>query len=166
MNGIARSLRVEPLTRAAFAPFGEVIAVDSTNDRYAVNDGTATRFHDLATIDTSAEGGQPILSIFRAQPRVLPFEVRMLESHPLGSQAFVPLSPETSFVVVVAADANATPLAFLARNGQGINYRRGIWHHPLIALGKVGDFLVIDRGGEGHNCEEVALDSIWRIDPI
>ena len=166
MNRIMRSLHVEPLTRAAFAPFGEVVAADSASDRYAVNDGTAIRFHDLASIDTAARGGQPVLSIFRAQPRVLPFEVRVLESHPLGSQAFVPLSPETSFVVVVASDPNAAPRAFLARDGQGINYHRGTWHHPLIALGGVSDFLVIDRGGEGHNCDEVALDASWRIDSV
>lgn len=166
MNRIVRSLRVEPLVRSAFAPFGEVIAVDSARDRYAVNDGTATRFHDLANIDTAAEGGQTILSIFRGEPRTLPFEVRMLESHPLGSQAFVPLSPKTSFLVVVATDPNVMPRAFLARDGQGINYHRGTWHHPLIALDGISDFLVVDRGGEGHNCDEVALDTSWRIDSI
>ena len=157
MNHIARALRVEPLTRAAFAPFGDVIEVDSAINRYAVNDGSAMRFHDLANIDISLDNGHPLVSIFRAQPRNLPFEVRMLESHPLGSQAFVPMSPEVSFVVVVAADANATPRAFLARRGQGINYHRGTWHHPLIALDRVSDFLVIDRGGDGDNCDEVAL---------
>ena len=87
----------------------------------------------------------------------------MLESHPLGSQAFVPLDPALAFVVVVAADPAAEPQAFLARRGQGVNYHRGTWHHPLIALERVGDFLVVDRGGEGHNCDEVALDTIWRI---
>ncbi len=166
MNGIVRILRVEPLTRAAFSPFGDVIAVESASDHYAVNDGSATRFHDLANIDTSLDNGQPIVSIFRAQPRSLPFDVCMLESHPLGSQAFVPMSPEVSFVVVVAVDPNATPRAFLARRGQGINYHRGTWHHPLIALERVSDFLVVDRGGEGHNCDEVALESHWRIESL
>ncbi len=164
MNGIVRALRVEPLTRAAFASFGDVIEVDSASDGYAVNDGTAMRFHDLANIDTSLHNGQPIISIFRAQPRSLPFEVRLLESHPLGSQAFVPMSPEVAFLVVVAPDPNATPRAFLARHGQGINYHRGTWHHPLIALDRVSDFLVIDRGEEGNNCDEVALESHWRIE--
>ena len=166
MNGIVRTLRVEPLTRAAFAPFGDVIEVDSASDRHAVNSGTAMRFHDLAHIDTSLENGQPLVSIFRAQPRVLPFDVRLLESHPLGSQAFVPLDPDISFVVVVGADVNAMPRAFHARRGQGINYHRGTWHHPLIALERVSDFLVIDRGGEGNNCDEVALESHWRIESI
>ena len=166
MNRIVRALPVEPLTRAAFAPFGEVIEVDSASDRYVVNDGTAMRFHDLANIDTARDNGQPVVSIFRAQPRVLPFAVSLLERHPLGSQAFVPMSPEVSFVVVVAADPDTPPRAFLARRGQGINYHRGTWHHPLIALERVSDFLVIDRGGEGDNCNEVFLDLNWRIETV
>jgi ureidoglycolate lyase len=160
---VIRELAVAPLTRATFAPYGDVIEADAANDQYAVNDGTATRFDDLARIDTARHGGHPLLSIFRARPRALPFDVVMLESHPLGSQAFVPLDPALAFVVVVAADPGAEPQAFLARRGQGVNYHRGTWHHPLIALERVGDFLVVDRGGEGHNCDEVALDTIWRI---
>lgn len=166
MSAVVKALRVEPLTRAAFAPFGEVIEVNAARERYAVNDGSATRFHDLALIDTLSGNGRPLVSIFRAQPRHLPFDVCMLESHPLGSQAFVPLDPETAFVVVVAAEPHAPPHAFLARRGQGINYHRGTWHHPLIALERGSDFLVIDRGGEGQNCDEVALESIWRIESL
>ena len=166
MNRLPRSLAVVPLSRAAFAPFGDVIEIDSASDHYAVNDGTATRFHDLANIDVASHGGRPILSIFRARPRALPFDVVMLESHPLGSQAFVPLDPAVSFIVVVAADPDSTPQAFWARRGQGINYHRGTWHHPLIALERTSDFLVIDRGGEGHNCDEVALQTAWRIERV
>ncbi|MBL0164755.1 MAG: ureidoglycolate lyase [Xanthomonadales bacterium] len=166
MSGSVRALRIESLTRAAFAPFGDVIEADSANDRYAVNEGTAMRFHDLARIDAALDNGQPVVSIFRAQPRALPFVVGMLERHPLGSQAFVPLDPGISFVVVVAADPQSPPRAFLARRGQGINYHRGTWHHPLIALEIISDFLVIDRGGEGSNCDEVVLESNWRIEPF
>ncbi|SFN63130.1 ureidoglycolate lyase [Dokdonella immobilis] len=158
-----RPLAVEPLTRAAFAAYGDLIEADSARDRYMVNAGTATRFDDLAHIDTASHGGHPLLSIFRAAPRALPFDVVMLESHPLGSQAFVPLDPALAFVVVVAADPDAAPRAFLARHGQGVNYHRGTWHHPLIALERGGDFLVVDRGGEGHNCDEVTLDTTWRV---
>jgi ureidoglycolate lyase len=164
MSVLTRTLAVVPLTRAAFAPFGDVIEADAASDRYPVNDGTALRYHDLANIDTARDGGQPVLSIFRAQPRELPFEVAMLESHPLGSQAFVPLDPAITFLVVVADDPGSPPRAFRASRGQGVNYHRGTWHHPLITLDRAGDFLVIDRGGEGHNCDEVALDTIWRIE--
>lgn len=164
MSRMTRSLVVVPLTRAVFAPFGDVIEAAAASEHYPVNDGTATRFHDLANIDVAMANGKPFVSIFRAQPRSLPFDVGMLESHPLGSQAFVPLHPESSFLVVVAADPSAPPRAFRASRGQGINYHRGTWHHPLIALDRTSDFLVIDRGGEGHDCDEVALETIWRIE--
>jgi ureidoglycolate lyase len=161
----ARALRIEPLTRAAFAPFGEVIEAEAAASVIAINDGTALRYHDLAAVDVAGEG-RAAISRVRAEPRALPFEVRMLERHPLGSQAFVPLSPELRYVVVVAARADATPRAFLASHGQGVNYRRGTWHHPLIALDRVSDFIVVDRVGAGANCDELALARVWRIDPL
>jgi ureidoglycolate lyase len=154
-----RRLAVEPLTAAAFAPFGEVIAADAARTTYAVNDGTSQRFHALGHVDS--DGGATVLSIFRAQPRVLPFEVRMLERHPRGSQAFVPLSG-APYLVVVAVDP-AQPRAFLARGDQGVNFRKGAWHHPLLALERESDFLVVDREGGDDNCDEVVLDEPWVI---
>lgn len=158
-------LRVEPLTRAAFAAFGDVIDVASAATVYTINEGTAQRFHDLARIDTDAEGGRPIVSLFRAQARALPFVVRMLERHPLGSQGFMPLGPHP-YLVVVSEGPNATPRAFLAQPGQGVNLHRGVWHHPLLALDATSDFLVIDRSGPGANCDEVELSAHWRIDRL
>jgi ureidoglycolate lyase len=157
-------LQVVPLTREAFAEFGDVIEPGSAKTLYPVNAGTATRFHDLAEVDTASEGGRTVVSIFRSQPRELPFAVTMLERHPLGSQAFVPLG-EARYIVVVARDPLSSPRAFLAQ-GQGINYRPGTWHHPLIALDRLSDFLVIDRAGPGANCDEVALPQAYRIDAL
>ena len=154
-----RELVVEPLTPAAFAPFGEVIAPEAARTAYGINDGTSQRFHALGHVE--ADGGQAVISIFRAQPRALPFEVRMLERHPLGSQAFVPLS-DAPYLVVVAEDPSAPPRAFLARR-QGVNFRRGTWHHPLLALEGTSDFLVVDREGADANCDEVALAQAWVI---
>ena len=159
----APELAVAPLTREAFAPYGEVIDPGATAQDYAVNEGTAVRFDALANVDTGAEGGRTVISIFRAQPRAFPFEVAMLERHPLGSQAFVPLHPALRYIVVVADDPAATPRAFLAEGGQGVNYRRGTWHHPLIALDRGGDFLVVDRAGEGGNCDETRLSQPFRL---
>jgi len=155
-----RDLAVEPLTAAAFAPFGEVIAADAARTTYAVNDGTAQRFHALGRVDS--DGGATVLSIFRAQPRALPFEVRTLERHPRGSQAFVPLSG-APYLVVVASDPSQPPRAFLARGDQGVNFRKGTWHHPLLALERESDFLVVDREGDDDNCDEVVLDDAWVI---
>jgi len=159
-NSITHTITPEPLTPAAFAPYGDVIAPGG-GERMLINEGTSERFSDLARIDVSAEGGRPNLSYVRAQPRSLPLAVRMVERHPLGSQAFVPLGP-TPFLVLVAAPGEAvTPadlLAFRTAPGQGINYRRGVWHHPLIALDEVSPFLVIDRGGPGENCDEMYFE--------
>lgn len=157
------TLPIETLTREAFAPFGEVIDAAGAKQVYAINEGTAQRYHDLATLDCAQQGGRVILSIFRAEPRPLPFEITMLERHPLGSQAFVPLDPATGYFVVVAESPATAPRAFLAANGQGINLHRGTWHHPLIALDRVSEFLVIDRGGAGENCDEVALAQTWQL---
>lgn len=158
---VVPQLPIEALTRDAFAPFGDVIAADDAARHYPINQGTTERYHDLARVDVSAEGGRTLVNIFRALPRVLPYTVAMMERHPLGSQAFVPLSARP-YLVVVAAQGEfdpATLRAFLVDDGRGVNYARGTWHHPLMALGGVSDFLVIDRGGAGHNLDEIALDA-------
>ena len=154
---MSRILTPEPLTRDAFAPFGDVIDA-AVGDPIEINQGTTERYHDLATVDVSAEGGRPLINIFRGAPTALPFEVKMLERHPLGSQAFVPMA-RARFLVVVAASGDAPSpdgvRAFVAEPGQGVNYARGTWHHPLLALDQPTDFVVVDRGGPGDNVEEV-----------
>lgn len=149
-----RQLAVEPLTAAAFAPFGEVVEAGTQSD--LINQGTARQYTDLARIDVAAEGGTVRVSLYRAEERRWPLAISMLERHPLGSQLFMPLSAEP-FVVVVAPPAAApdreSVRAFLTNGRQGVNYRRGTWHHPLIALA-AGEFLVLDRGGPGANCDE------------
>ncbi|HRP96651.1 MAG TPA: ureidoglycolate lyase [Rhodocyclaceae bacterium] len=155
----ARTLHPEPLTPDAFAPFGDVIAAASAARHFTINAGNTVRYHDLATID-AGDNGRVIVSIFRGQPRELPFTVAMMERHPLASQAFVPLSGRPYLIVV--APAGTAPTAaelrlFVARADQGVNYAPGVWHHPLLALEAVSDFLVIDRAGEGANCDEAVL---------
>ena len=160
-----KTLTPAPLTQAAFAPFGEVIEV--AGDAIEINQGTTERYHDLASVDVSDDGGRPLINIFRGVATALPFEVRMLERHPLGSQAFVPMA-RAAFLVVVAAPGDAVSpdqvRAFLAAPGQGVNYAKGTWHHPLLALGQTTDFVVVDRGGPGHNVEEVHFDEALVIE--
>lgn len=156
-------LAIEALERVAFAPFGDVIEAVEDAAVTPINDGTALRFAALAEVDAAHEGGRPVIGRVRAQPRALPFTVRMLERHPLGSQAFVPLDPALRYLVVVASAIDATPRAFLATRGQGVSFRRGTWHHPLLALDRVSDFLVVDRAGPGANCEEAALPREWLL---
>ncbi|MDX1730031.1 MAG: ureidoglycolate lyase [Aurantimonas coralicida] len=155
MSGTGRTLFARPLTREAFAPFGDVIETDGAA-HFPINGGTTTRFHDLAHVDVATEGGRPLISIFRGQAFAFPVEIRMMERHPLGSQAFVPLQP-VPFLVVVAPDRDGQPgepQAFLAAPGQGVNYARNVWHHPLVSLSQTSDFVVVDRGGEQPNLEE------------
>ena len=154
------TLHVEPLTPEAFAPFGELIEASDAAQHFTINAGNTERYHDLARIEPGPDG-RVIVSIFRGQPRTLPFTVNMMERHPLASQAFVPMSGKP-YLVVVAPAGEAPKVedlkVFLARGNQGVNYATGVWHHPLLALEGVCDFIVIDRSGPGHNCEEVQLE--------
>jgi ureidoglycolate lyase len=151
-----RTIEAVPLTAAAFAPYGDVV---EAGDRFAIiNAGTTRQYADLAKIEVDAQDGAARLSIYRVKPCTLPLVVRMLERHPLSSQLFAPLDG-ASFLVVVAAGGSDTidPVAvraFLSNGRQGVNYRRGTWHHPVIALDRETDFLVLDRGGSGRNCDE------------
>lgn len=160
-----RKLPVEPLTQDAFLPFGDVIETDQRPYRM-INSGSTRRYHALASVELAhpAEGDRAILSIFRAQTTAMPFTIRMLERHPLGSQAFVPLLGRPSLVVVAPpTDASINGdlpqldriRAFVTNGQQGVNYKRGTWHHPVLAIGsEEDDFLVVDREGVGHNCDE------------
>jgi len=143
------------LTAEAFAPFGDVIETKGA-EILSINEGTTQRFHDLAGVETG-DGGHTLISIFRGQPRTLPLAIKMMENHPLGSQAFVPMTPTSYLVVVAPAGPAPGPddlVAFSAAGDQGVNYRTGVWHHPLLVLKADHDFIVIDRGGDGNNLEE------------
>jgi ureidoglycolate lyase len=148
-------ITIAPLTAQAFAPFGQVITTDGAH-HFTINAGMTERYHDLATIELAGEVPRPLISIFRGQPYALPLTLKMVERHPLGSQAFMPLH-NRPFLVIVAPDDNGTPgtpLAFRTQPGIGVNIARNVWHGVLTPLEAPGDFLVIDRGGEGTNLEE------------
>lgn len=153
---MAVRLKVEPLQREAFAPFGDVIEKGG-RDAYPINAGSADRYHALTMVDAAERDGCPVISIVHARPQTLPLRVLGVERHPLGSQAFIPLGGGRFLVIVAPAGEvpGADALrAFLGDGHQGINYRRGTWHHPLVALDRETDFLVVDREGPGDNCEE------------
>jgi ureidoglycolate lyase len=145
-------IRTQPLTREAFAPFGE--ALDMSGAHYAINNGRAQRY-DVGRVTLAGES-QGRISLVRAQPVALPHTLDMVERHPLGSQAFHPRS-DRPFLVVVAPDEGGkpgTPVAFITAPGQGINYNINTWHGVLTPLGEAADFIIVDRGGEGPNLEE------------
>ena len=145
----------EPLTPETFAPFGRVLQTDGAQ-HFTINQGTTTRFHALAAAETGAEG-QALLSIFRATRRPDPIAIELLERHPLGSQAFMPLSDQ-DWLVVVADEPEAAALrCFRAKGKQGVQYATAVWHHPLLVLAPEQDFLIVDRDGPGDNLDEIAL---------
>ena len=155
-------LSIHPLTRQAFAPYGDVIEADPSTVRL-INNGTTERFHRLGV--TEAEGEGVIISLFRGQPRQFPYEIGMMERHPFGSQSFSPISGRP-FLVAVSDDVGGRPgkpTIFLVRGDQGVNYRRNVWHHPLMVLDAPGDFLVIDRDKPENNLEEFHFDSPYII---
>jgi len=158
------SIVIEPLTRQAFAPFGQVIETDGAT-HFSINGGMTERYHDLARIELAGAGARPLLSIFRGRPYELPLRLTMVERHPLGSQAFYPLSGRP-FLAIVAPDEDGvpgTPRAFRAGPGQGINLAMNCWHGVLTPLAAVSDFLVVDRGGVGNNLEEHHFDEPFLI---
>ena len=158
-----RDITSKPLTAAAFAPFGDVLDAAGAPDRM-INEGLCGRHHDRARLDFGPDGRAGI-SIFDAKPRSLPYTLTLLERHPLGSQAFVPMTAHP-FLVIVAPDLGdrpGTPLAFLTAPHQGVNFHRGTWHGVLTPLAAPGLFAVIDRIGAEPNLDEWPLDTPYVI---
>ncbi len=154
-----RTLVPAPLTPEAFAPFGDVL--DATGDFRLINDGMCQRHHDRATLDFGPDGRAGI-SVFQARPRALPYRFDLIERHPDGSQAFLPMS-EHPFLVIVATGPEAAPRAFLTSGAQGINLYRGTWHGVLAPLSAPGLFAVVDRIGTTPNLEEYRYAEPWTV---
>ncbi len=151
-------ITAQPLTAQAFAPFGDVLDCAGAPDKI-INAGLCGRYHDRAALDFA--DGQAGLSLFDAAPRSLPYTCDLLERHPDGSQAFVPMH-QNPFLVIVAPDDGGkpgTPLAFITQPGQAINLHRGTWHGVLTPLAAPGLFAVIDRIGPGQNLQEHILET-------
>lgn len=155
-------LHLQPLTEEAFAPFGDVLEVAGDPDKI-INQGLCGRHHDLAQLDFA--DGKAGISLFNAQARSFPIALDMMERHPDGSQAFIPMT-HTPFVVVVAADDNGKPdhpHAFLTQAGQGVNYHRNTWHGVLTPISTPGLFAVVDRIGAGPNLQEHWFETAFQI---
>ena len=158
-----RVLRPSPLSQDSFTEYGDVIETDGRQFKL-INDGSARNYSDLASIDVLTKNGHPQISIYESNPLKQPIQIRMLERHPLASQAFVPLGSDP-FLVVVATEATPGSVrAFITNGRQGVNFRPNTWHHPLLVLKPESRFLVIDRGGEGDNCEIQDLAEALSLD--
>ena len=152
-----------PLTAESFAPFGDVIET-SGNDSYLINNGNCARFHSVSqpSVDGSGVTG---ISLFKAQHYAFPITLRLLERHPLGSQAFIPMS-DKPYLVIVAADDNGkptTPLVFITNGTQGVNYFKNTWHGVLTPINQTALFAVVDYIGDQNNLEEYSLPAPYTI---
>lgn len=166
MSGV--TLRPRPISAEAFAAYGDVITA-SADAKQAMNNARFERFNDLAQVDIDQNGdGHVSISVARSKtPISLPYRIDLVERHPLGSQAFIPLAP-FSFIVVVAPPGESVEpddlRAFVTNGSQGVNYHRGVWHMPLIATEAAQSFLVVDRAPGYDNCEERVLSEMIMLE--
>jgi len=162
---MSKSISIQPLNAQAFAPFGDVIELSDTPSMM-INRGNCARFHDLASL-SFIEGGEAGISLFEAKPYSLPHSLDLVERHPLGSQAFLPMQ-NLPFLVIVAPDEDGKPgepLAFATNGKQGVNYHRNTWHGVLTPVSEPALFAVVDRiGGQGNNLEEFTIVEPWQIE--
>ncbi len=154
-----RIIKPIPMTKENFSKFGDMIGTENIKP-IEINNGYANRFDDIAKIDTSNNNGETTISIFSALKRSFPMKIDMMEKHPLGTQAFIPMK-ETTFLTLVAPEGNKLEMdkieSFVVPKGKGVNYKTGIWHFPLISTEDM-DFLVVDRKGPGENLIVENLD--------
>jgi len=153
------TINPKPITKENFSKFGDMITTDDIKP-LKINNGYAKRFDGIANLDTSKDNGETTICIFSALKRSFPMKIDMMEKHPLGSQAFIPMK-ETTFLVFVAPEGNKLDLneveSFIVPPGIGVNYNPGIWHFPLISTENM-NFLVVDRKGSGDNLVIENLD--------
>ena len=156
---MAITITPKKITKENFAKFGDLITTDDIKP-ISINDGYAKRFDGIANLDTLKNNGETTISIFSAIKRSFPMNIDMMEQHPLGSQAFIPMK-ETTFLSFVAPNSDKPDLdkveAFIIPPGLGINYKTGTWHFPLIATEDM-NFLVVDRKGSGDNLKIQKLE--------
>ena len=155
-------IKLEPLTKKAFAPFGNVIEKKGAQ-HFPINAGTIERYHDLADVEVDVDnGGRAIISIMECtRTSELPYRIKVIERHPLASQAFIPMSPTPMIIAVSPPGDNPDPCAikaFISNGYQGVNYRTGVWHMPLISDRPGQQYLIVDRAGPGQNCDEFVID--------
>ena len=151
-----------PLTSEAFSAYGEVVQPDSARNTFTMNFGLASRYYDLADVDITDKKGATCISLVHSHAIQLPFEAKIMEYHPHGSQLFYPLC-QSPFLILVAPPAtilDETKMELFISNGkQGVNYHKNVWHHYLMPLEDDSEFLVVDRKADDENCVMVDLKS-------
>lgn len=156
------TIKAEPLTKEAFAPYGDVIEIDGAKT-FGMNDDGLQRHYDLAKIDVDYDaGGKVVMSITTCNKQdSMPYQLYCIERHPRGSQAFIPMNSKSPLIIAVTEPSDTVDLskirAFVSNGKQGVNYNKNVWHMPAICLDADQQFMIIDRGGEGDNCDLVNI---------
>lgn len=168
MSPALRTVTAEPLTPEGFAPFGEVLGMSHAAGR-DVNLGTAVRFDHAAHLENARPGARPNLAVFQAAAQSLPFAVTLLERHPFSTQAFLPLRAARWLICAAPSLADGMPdiaglRAFGARGDQGVNLRRAIWHHPILALEEDAVLAMLAwEDGSSDDCEQWKLEALLTV---
>ena len=158
------TIALEPLTQERFGPFGDVISTGRGTAKDA-NQGTAVRFDWTSKLESTRSHANANLVVARCQPKSIPFEVKLLERHPCSTQAFLPMICVRYLVVVCLAREDGSPnleslRAFECKPGEGINYRRNVWHHPIIALDEPAEFaMLVWEDNTAEDCIEHWLET-------
>ena len=148
-----------PLSKNRFNKFGDVLETEG-REHFLINNDMCKRYNKLSEVTTDTGVGVPQIAIFRGKPYNFPLRLRLLERHPFGSQAFMPLHSDP-FLVIVAEDFNGEPTipnVFYTNGRQGININKNTWHGVLTPIIAECDFLVVDRSGPTPNLEEFNLN--------
>lgn len=158
-----KTLKPEPLTATAFKSYGTVI--DTTGTEFiSINSGNCKRYSNLVPLDIDSSGITGI-SLFDAKPYANPLQLNYVERHPLGSQAFLPMSQDP-YLIVVADDNNGVaqaPKVFITNGKQGVCYDRNTWHGVLTPIIQQSLFAVVDYIGSGDNLEECHYETPFLI---
>tara|TARA_A100001015_G_scaffold56766_1_gene62401 strand:- start:3065 stop:3568 length:504 start_codon:yes stop_codon:yes gene_type:complete len=152
-------LKLEPLCQETFYEFGDVIDDSKEREINKINYGHTLKIRSDSVVDTHRKNGKTVINLYKTRPIKLPFEVKKMERHPIGTQAFINIDDNPAIAIVAKKGKfDATELrAFLVRSDQAINYHKGTWHHHNLCLDRSTRFIVVERDGPEANCEEIDI---------
>ena len=132
-------LKVQPMTRESFAPFG--VLIDSRG-----------------SVEIDLGKGAPSLTGATAEWR--PFHFDFLARHRRTMQVFSPLASSRFVIAVAPPSAADAPdvervAAFFVDGRLPFAYHRGTWHTPPFPVNEWASYLVVDRAG--------TLDDDWEL---
>jgi ureidoglycolate lyase len=125
------TLIVQPMTREAFAPYGELIG-------------------ERGGVELDLSGGAPSVVAQTVEAREMSFD--FLGRHERTEQVFAPLGGAQSVIAVAPPSPDGSIDikrlgAFLIDGGSAFKLHRGTWHTSAFPLGARATFLVLDREG-------------------